>query len=68
MSKHRSHSGTVEEKQKKRALHKDWRTWVAVFLMLGAVGIYVLTLDDAVEVSAVNQVEVPTATTGSNAN
>ena len=28
-------------------LHKDWRLWVAVGLMLAAIMIYVLTLDDA---------------------
>lgn len=32
-----------------RQLHKDWRTWVALILMLTAMGIYVLTLDDSVE-------------------
>ncbi len=31
-------------------IHKDWKTWVAVIVMLGAIGIYVLTLDDSVEV------------------
>jgi len=25
--------------------HQDWRIWVMVLLMLGAIGIYVLTLD-----------------------
>lgn len=31
-----------------RQLHKDWRTWAAVALMLVAILIYVLTLDDSV--------------------
>jgi hypothetical protein len=26
------------------ALHKDWRTWSVVLLMLGAMAVYVLTL------------------------
>jgi ABC-type nickel/cobalt efflux system permease component RcnA len=30
-----------------RRLHKDWRLWVAIGLMLAAILIYVLTLDDA---------------------
>ena len=31
-----------------RGLHKDWRLWIAVILMLIAIMTYVLTLDDAV--------------------
>ncbi len=31
-----------------RQLHKDWRTWVVVGLMLTAMAIYVLTLDDSI--------------------
>ena len=30
-----------------RKLHKDWRMWMAVILMLAAIMIYVLTLDDS---------------------
>ena len=37
-----------------RKLHKDWRTWVVVVLMLTAMGIYVLTLDDSVEPTGAN--------------
>jgi len=29
--------------------HKDWRTWLVVGLMLAAMGAYVLTLDDSVQ-------------------
>lgn len=32
-----------------RGLHKDWRTWAVIALMLAAIGTYVLTLDDAVQ-------------------
>jgi hypothetical protein len=31
-----------------RNLHKDWRSWVVVGLMLAAMATYVLTLDDSV--------------------
>lgn len=31
----------------RKRLHKDWRVWVAVILMLAAMIIYVLTLDDS---------------------
>jgi hypothetical protein len=30
-----------------RKLHKDWRLWVGVLLMLAAILTYVLTLDDS---------------------
>lgn len=36
-------------KPAKPALHRDWRTWIGVVLMLLATLIYVLTLDDALE-------------------
>ena len=47
MSHHnnRSTGNTVE---KGRQLHKDWRVWLGVVLMLGAMAMYVLSLDDSV--------------------
>jgi hypothetical protein len=30
-----------------RKLHKDWRAWLALILMLAAIVMYVLTLDDS---------------------
>ena len=42
------HKHQHKEKTGIRNLHKDWRTWVAVGLMLAAIAIYVLTLDDSV--------------------
>jgi hypothetical protein len=41
----------------KKKFHKDWRTWLVIALMLAAIGIYVVTLDDAV---------VPVSSTGSS--
>jgi hypothetical protein len=41
---HHRHPGTGQPRKK---LHKDWRIWVAVVLMLAAIVIYVLTLDDS---------------------
>ena len=40
---HHGHSGSGEHRRK---LHKDWRVWVAVLLMLAAILIYVVSLDD----------------------
>jgi hypothetical protein len=31
-----------------RGLHKDWRVWAVIGLMLAAIGTYVLTLDDSI--------------------
>lgn len=42
-SKHRS--GLKPEKVQ---LHKDWRVWVGVGLMLLAMLVYVVTLDDSI--------------------
>lgn len=33
-------------------LHRDWRTWVVVAVMLAAIGAYVMTLDDSDEPAA----------------
>ena len=43
-------------------LHKDWRTWVVVGLMLAAIGIYVFTLDDSVRPGSPQQ-DIPAAAT-----
>ncbi|MDO9542441.1 MAG: hypothetical protein Q7J98_08980 [Kiritimatiellia bacterium] len=40
---HHNHS-----KESGRKLHKDWRVWLVVILMLGAMASYVLTLDETV--------------------
>jgi hypothetical protein len=40
------HYGQSASGKPRRKLHKDWRMWVAVILMLAAIMIYVLTLDD----------------------
>ena len=31
-----------------RKLHKDWRVWLALLLMVAAILMYVLSLDDSV--------------------
>jgi hypothetical protein len=41
---HNRHSDTGQSRKK---LHKDWRMWVAVALMLAAIMIYVLSMDDS---------------------
>ena len=39
----------ANKKSTRRTLHKDWRTWAVISLMLAAMGIYVLTLDESVQ-------------------
>jgi hypothetical protein len=34
---------------KRKGLHRDWRTWVAVVLMLGAMAIYLLSMDESIQ-------------------
>ena len=33
------------QKAQRRKLHKDWRLWLMVVLMLAAMAVYLLTLD-----------------------
>ena len=62
-SAHHSHHAHSEKKEPRKGLHKDWRAWLALGLMLAAMGIYVLTLDDAVqpEVAVTNAAPPPAA-------
>jgi hypothetical protein len=32
-----------------RGLHRNWRAWAVIGLMLAAIGAYVLTLDEAIQ-------------------
>jgi hypothetical protein len=33
----------------KKGLHKDWRAWIAVLLMLAAMLAYVMSMDEAIQ-------------------
>jgi hypothetical protein len=46
MSHHANHPHHQQGK-KKPGLHKDWRTWTVVILMLVAMAAYILTDDEA---------------------
>lgn len=43
------HGGEHHQAPQSRGLHKDWRLWVGVFLMLMAMGVYVLTMDESIQ-------------------
>lgn len=45
---HHHHAGHSHNHPKKRSFHKDWRLWVVVALMLAAIVVYILTLDESV--------------------
>ena len=45
-----------------RGVHKDWRLWVVVGLMLLAMLTYVMTMDEAVQPGEKVQEAVPAAT------
>jgi hypothetical protein len=40
-----THSAGEHHKPQGRKLHKDWRLWLMVVLMLAAMAVYLLTLD-----------------------
>jgi hypothetical protein len=42
-------------KPRGRAVHKDWRTWVIVGLMLAAMAAYLLSLDESIVPGAADQ-------------
>jgi hypothetical protein len=42
-------------------LHKDWRTWLVIGLMLAAIGTYVLTLDESIQPGGAVQGGIPAA-------
>ena len=50
MSEHHQHDGGCDHRHNasasERALHRDWRIWAAVGIMLVAMAIYLMTLGD----------------------
>jgi hypothetical protein len=63
-SKARKRPSNWKRKDPKKGLHKDWRVWLGIALMVIAISIYVLTLDDSMELNAVNQGQTSNATGG----
>ena len=52
--------GQVEHHgRKSNGLHKDWRTWVIVGLMLAAMAAYVLTMDESIQPGGVPGESMP---------
>jgi hypothetical protein len=49
------HAPRDEAESSNKKLHKDWRVWLVVGIMLAATIIYVLTLDDSIVPSIMRQ-------------
>ncbi len=55
------HHGHGHSSRKKRGLHKDWRTWVVVVLVLAAMLMYVVSDDESIQPSGKTAPPVPAA-------
>jgi hypothetical protein len=42
-------------------LHKDWRAWTVVLIMVAAMAVYILSFDESIEPGEPEQQEVPAA-------
>jgi hypothetical protein len=58
---HHDHGHEHHHSGKSKGLHKDWRAWLVVGLMLAAMLLYVLTLDESLQPGAPPGPEVPAA-------
>jgi hypothetical protein len=62
--RHRDHHANPPEQEMSaswRRAHKDWRVWLAVGLMLLAMLIYLMTMDESVQPGGKLQDAVPAA-------
>ena len=59
--KHTQHDHEHGEPSKRRPLHRDWRVWTGVVLMLAAMGIYLMSLDEALQPSGPPVKSMPAA-------
>ncbi len=63
-AKHSKHTHHSEKNPVWMGLHKDWRAWLALGLMLAAISIYVLTLDDSMQPDVAPGNAAPAQTAG----
>lgn len=63
-SKAHKRYSTSKKDEPKKGFHKDWRVWLGIGLMVIAISIYVVTLDDSMELNAVNRSQTSAATGG----
>ena len=58
---HEHHKHNDRDSGRGKGIHRDWRLWAAVALMLGAMAIYVATMDEALVPGGGVEAEVPAA-------
>ena len=58
---HEAHSQEGRPKPDRTGLHKDWRVWLVVGVMLLAMAIYLLTMDEAIRPGGKVREPVPAA-------
>jgi hypothetical protein len=56
---HQGHGHVEHHGRKSKGLHKDWRAWLVVGLMLAAMAAYVLTMDESLQPDGGQQQPVP---------
>jgi hypothetical protein len=56
-----SHDKHHKDLKERRPIHKDWRVWIAVVLILAALGAYVLTNDEVLRPGRPNSEPMPAA-------
>ncbi len=62
MSHHHDHAGHhADHRPANRGLHKDWRTWTVVGLMLLGMAAYVLSMDEEDQPGGVTDPAMPAA-------
>ena len=62
MNKHaHDHHDHHHGNHSKKGLHKDWRAWLVVLLMLGAMAIYIFSDDEAIQPGGKLNERVPAA-------
>ena len=66
-SNHENHHHDQTNTHQKKGLHKDWRAWVVVLLMLGAMAIYVLSFDERFQFGGTKPAK-PATPTSNNGN
>jgi hypothetical protein len=55
------HSGHHHDDKPRRQYHKDWRVWIAVVVLLAALGTYVLTNGEVLRPAPAPQPSAPGA-------
>lgn len=58
---HHGHGEVEHNHRGSKGLHKDWRAWLVVGLMLAAMVVYVLSMDESLQPDAPQGEQMPAA-------